>query len=393
MKRTPLYDWHVSSGARMIDFGGWEMPLQYTGIADEHMNVRKRVGMFDVSHMGDIIISGKGAGSLVGRLMTNDPAGMAVGKGIYGHILDDDGKIIDDAILYRVEEEAYLLVPNASMTRTVFDWIDKHRDGQDISDMTDAIACFAVQGPEAATLMERLTDQDLSSLKKFHFIMLSLGLDGQPKDVVTGLRPPLLNDKEVGIDPEEGGVWSGGPFGSRVMLSRTGYTGEDGFEVLCDPRSAVAIWSLIINMGRKHGLLPAGLGARDSLRMEMGYLLSGTDFDGSQSTVQTGPEWVIKWEHEFIGKEALRRDVQLGLPHLVAILLDDRGIPRHGHSLMKDGADVGHVTSGTLSPCLKKGIALGYVRPELSQPGTELTVAIRDMRVPSHVVRPPFVRK
>jgi aminomethyltransferase len=376
----------------MIDFGGWEMPLQYTGIADEHMNVRKRVGMFDVSHMGDIIISGKGVELLVGRLMTNDPAGMPVGKGIYGHILDDDGKIIDDVIVYRVREDTFLLVPNASMTGRVFDWIDKHREGQDLSDVTDAIACFAVQGPDAAALMQRLTGQDLSSLKRFHFTMLSLGLDGQPKDVVTGLRPPLLSDREVGIDAQEG-VWSGGPFGSRVMLSRTGYTGEDGFEVLCDARAAVAIWSLIINLGRRHGLLPAGLGARDSLRMEMGYLLSGTDFDGSQSTIQTGPEWVIKWGHDFIGKEALSRDAQLELPRLVAILLDDRGIPRHGYSLMKDGHDIGHVTSGTLSPCLRKGIGLGYVRPDLSEPGTVLTVAIRDMRVPSHVVRPPFVRK
>jgi aminomethyltransferase len=275
----------------------------------------------------------------------------------------------------------------------VFEWIDRHREGQDLSDVTDAIACFAVQGPEAAALMQRLTDQDLSSLKRFHFIMLSLRLDGQPKDVVTGLRPPLLNDREVGIDPEEGGVWSDGPFGTRVMLSRTGYTGEDGFEVLCDARAAVAIWNLIINLGRKHGLLPAGLGARDSLRMEMGYLLSGTDFDGGQSTVQTGPEWVIKWEHEFIGKAALLRDAQLGLPRLVALLLEDRGIPRHGHSLLSAGQDIGHVTSGTLSPCLRKGIALGYVKPEFSGPGTGLTVAIRDMRVPAHVVRPPFVRK
>jgi aminomethyltransferase len=377
----------------MIDFGGWEMPLQYTGIADEHINVRKRVGMFDVSHMGDIMIRGEGAGSLVARLMTNDPANMPVGKGLYGHILDDDGKIIDDTIVYRIQEDAYLMVPNASMTGAVFDWIDQHKNGQEISDVTDKIACFAVQGPEAAALLQRLTDQDLSSVKRFHFIMVSLELDGQPKDVVTGLRPPLLTDREVGMDPQEAGVWSGGPFGTRAMLSRTGYTGEDGFEVLCDAREAVAIWNLIINVGRTHGLLPAGLGARDSLRMEMGYLLSGTDFDGSQSTVQTGPEWVIKWEHEFIGKEALRRDAGLGLPKLAALLLDDRGIPRHGYSLIKDGQDIGHVTSGTLSPCLRKGIALGYVGQEVSAPGTQLTVAIRDMRVPAHVVRPPFVRK
>ena len=198
-----------------------EMPLQYTGIADEHRNVRKRVGMFDVSHMGDIVISGKGAASLVGRLMTNDPATMPVGKGIYGHILNDDGKIIDDTIVYRVQEDTYLMVPNASMTGTVFDWIEKHRDRQEVSDVTDQIACFAVQGPEAAALMERLTDRDLSSLKKFHFTTLSLDLGGQPRDVVTGLRPALLNDQEMGADPQEG-VWPGGPFGARVMLSAPG---------------------------------------------------------------------------------------------------------------------------------------------------------------------------
>jgi aminomethyltransferase len=177
------------------------------------------------------------------------------------------------------------------------------------------------------------------------------------------------------------------------MLSRTGYTGEDGFEVLCDSRAAVTIWNLIINAGRKHGLLPSGLGARDSLRLEMGYLLSGTDFDGSQSTVQTGPGWVIKWEHEFIGKAALRRDMNLDLPHLTALVLDGRGIPRHGYALLKEGQEIGHITSGTFSPCLKKGIALGYARHDLTEPGTGLSVTIRDMRVPAHVVRPPFVRK
>ena len=388
-----MYDWHVSAGARMIDFGGWQMPLQYTGIADEHVNVRKRVGIFDVSHMGDIIVRGKGAESLVARLMTNDPAGMPVGKGIYGHILDHEGKIIDDTIVYRIGDDSFLLVPNASMTGTVFEWINRQSTGQDVLDVTNQIACFAVQGPKAAPLLELLSNQDLSGVKRFHFVMVSLEVGGQPNDLLTGLRPSLLSDKEVGLGLQGEGVWAGGPFGGRVMLSRTGYTGEDGFEVLCDAREAVAIWNLIMNVGTKSGLLPAGLGARDSLRLEMGYLLSGTDFDGGQSTVQTGPAWAIKWEHDFIGKEALQRDAGLSLPRLAAVLLDDRGIPRHGYSLMSEGTEVGHVTSGTLSPCLKKGIVLGYVTPERSEPGTRLTVAIRDMRVPAHVVRPPFVRK
>ena len=393
MRRTPLYDWHVSSGARMINFGGWDMPLQYTSIAEEHLNVRKRVGVFDISHMGDIIIRGADAGSLIGRLMTNDPAGMPLGKGIYSHILDDNGKIIDDTITYRIQEDAYLLVPNASRTATVLEWIGRHRKGQEISDVTDEIACFAIQGPYAAALLQRLTKQDLSTVKRFHFTITSLEIDGQPMDLVPGLLPSPPNDRDVGPDPEEAGVWPSGPFGSRVMLSRTGYTGEDGFEVLCDARAAVAIWGLILQVGRGYGILPAGLGARDSLRMEMGYLLSGTDFDGSQSTVQTGPDWVVKWDHEFIGKAALRRDADLGLPRLTALVLDDRGIPRHGYPVLKEGKDIGHITSGTLSPCLKKGIALGYVKPEFSGPGTELIVAIRDMRVPAHVVMPPFVRK
>ena len=377
----------------MIDFGGWEMPLQYTGITDEHLNVRKRAGIFDVSHMGDVIIRGKGAGYLVSRMITNDPAGMQVGKGIYAHILDDAGKIIDDTIIYRVEEDAYLMVPNASRTERVFAWVSRHRTDQEVLDVTEEIACFAVQGPEAVALLQRLTDQDLSTVKRFHFIMTSLQIDGQPKDAVTGLRPSPLADQEKRNEPGPTSAWSGGPLGSRVMLSRTGYTGEDGFEVLCDAREAIALWNLIINSGQEHGLLPAGLGARDSLRLEMGYLLSGTDFDGSQSTVQTGPEWAIKWDHEFIGKEALRRDAGLRLPRLVALMLDDRGIPRHGYSILGNGKEIGHITSGTLSPCLKKGIALGYLTPEHSEPGTVLKVAIRDMRVPAHVVKPPFVRK
>jgi aminomethyltransferase len=388
-----LYDWHVSSGARMINFGGWEMPLQYTGIADEHINVRQRAGIFDVSHMGDIIVRGKGAASLVSQLMTNDPAGMPVGKGIYGHILDDQGKIIDDTIAYRILDDSYLFVPNASMTGTVLEWILKHRTDQEVLDVTEAISCFAVQGPEAAALLQSLTDHDLSTVKRFHFIMTFLGIADQPKEWENGPRPTVPTDEEVGLVLPEDGVWPGGPVGTRVMLSRTGYTGEDGFEVLCDSRAAATVWNLIINAGGKHGLLPAGLGARDSLRLEMGYLLSGTDFDGSQSTVQTGPGWVIKWEHEFIGKAALRRDMNLDLPHLTALVLDGRGIPRHGYALLKEGQEIGHITSGTFSPCLKKGIALGYARHDLTEPGTGLSVTIRDMRVPAHVVRPPFVRK
>jgi aminomethyltransferase len=388
-----LYDWHVSSGARMIEFGGWDMPLQYTGIADEHINVRNRVGIFDVSHMGDIIVRGEGAGSLVGRIMTTDPTGLPVGKGIYGHILDDDGKIIDDVIAYHIQEDAYLLVPNASRTGDVFEWIEGHQNGQELLDVTEAISCFAVQGPKAEALLELLTGRDLSTVKRFHFIMTPLEIEGPSKDLVTGLRPSPMNDMAIGKHLEKTGALPGGPIGSRVMLSRTGYTGEDGFEVLCDARVAVAVWNRILDAGRMYGILPAGLGARDSLRLEMGYLLSGTDFDGSQSTVQTGPDWVIKWDHEFIGRDALRRDTGLGLPRLVALVLDDRGIPRHGHSLLKEGRDIGHITSGTFSPCLKYGIALGYVKPELSEPGTALTVAIRDMRVPAHVVRAPFIRK
>ena len=361
----------------MIDFGGWEMPLQYTGIADEHVNVRKRVGIFDVSHMGDIVIRGKGALALVSRMITNDPAGMPIGKGIYGHILDDAGKIIDDTIVYRISDQAYLMVPNASTTGAVFEWVSRHRTDQDVTDVSGSIACFAVQGPNALELMQRLTGQDLSSLKRFHFIMAALEIDGRPKDIVS---------------PSDG-IWPGGPLGSWVMLSRTGYTGEDGFEVLCDAREAVPIWKLIINGGKRSGILPTGLGARDSLRLEMGYLLSGTDFDGSQSTAQTGPNWVVKLNHDFIGRAALMRDQGLELPRLTALILDDRGIPRHGYPLMSGGLEVGHITSGTLSPCLKKGIAMGYLEPGSTAPGTPLTVAIRDMRVPAHVVRPPFVRK
>jgi aminomethyltransferase len=259
-------------------------------------------------------------------------------------------------------------------------------------DVTDTISCFAVQGPKAETLLELLTGQDLSTVKRFHFIMTSLGVEDPLKEIDTGPRPSSMNDNSIGT-AEKTGAWPGGPIGNRVMLSRTGYTGEDGFEVLCDGQVAVKVWKRILDVGRIFGIQPAGLGARDSLRLEMGYLLSGMDFDGNQSTVQTGPVWVIKWDHEFIGRDALLRDAGLDLPRLVAIILDDRGIPRHGHFLLKEDRDIGHITSGTFSPCLKYGIALGYVKPELSEPGTALTVAIRDMRVPAHVVRPPFVRK
>lgn len=366
MRRTPLYEEHLASGARMVDFAGWEMPIQYQGIIDEHLAIRSRAGIFDVSHMGDVLISGPNAKDLLLRLLTNDISKLPVWKALYSHILNERGKIIDDTIVYRLGEEEYLLIPNAATTDRVVEWIEEHRSSEVVENISSRVACIALQGPMAVNILQRLTSEDVPSIYHFTCRFLDLGT-------------------KVSGDV----IWNG-----KALVARTGYTGEDGFEIMLDSSLAVEVWRKLLSAGRQDGLVPAGLGARDTLRLEMGYLLSGTDFDGSQSSVQTGPSWVIKWDHDFIGREALRADAANGsLPRLACIQLESKGIPRHGYYIMHDGKVVGHVTSGTFSPSLRRGIAMGYLPPELAKEGQEVGIAIRNERVPAKVVRPPFLKR
>jgi aminomethyltransferase len=382
MHKTPLHDQHVALGAKMVWFAGWDMPIQYTSIIDEHMAVRDRSGAFDVSHMGDFIIRGQGAGDLVNTLCTNDIQGQPVGRCVYAHILDDQGRILDDTIVTVLGEDEYFMVPNAATTAKIRKWVEGHLHGQEFYDMSMDLATIAVQGPTAKDVVAELTSADLSSLKFFWsgFIRMDriVAKVSNPTTMLLKGRMPM----------------NGPGDGIMAFVSRTGYTGEDGFEIVCENADAVAVWNAVLERGRAFGLKPIGLGARDTLRLEKALLLSGTDFDGSQTSLQTGPGWVIDWKHDFIGKQPLLQQKAAGdYDKLVCMLVEERGIPRHGYDIMTGGKQIGTVTSGTLSPVLKKGIAMGYVPLAIAKTATELQIKIRDNPVTAEIVKPPFVKR
>jgi aminomethyltransferase len=382
MKRTPLYDAHVALGAKMVEFGGWEMPIRYTTILDEHRAVRERAGMFDVSHMGDLIVRGPGAEGSLRELLTNDIKDLAVGKGIYAHLLNEQGKIIDDAITFRLGEEVFLLIPNASHAEGICEWLTSHVRNAGVTDVTERLACIALQGPKASEVLQRLTSQDLGRIKHLRGDLVDLRISAAADDGERRFLPDLC------------ALPSPAPGTVQCYVTRSGYTGEDGFEILLESSMARALWEELLTGGKDLGVQPAGLGARDLLRLEMGYLLSGTDFDGSQTSLETGPEWVIKWDHRFIGREALLKQKDCAMfRKLVGIELLEKGIPRHGYPLTFNHREVGKVTSGSLSPILNRGIALAYVNLDHAKEGDEIEVTIRDSSVKAQVVRPPFIRR
>lgn len=382
VKRTPLYGEHVALGAKMVPFAGWEMPIQYTSVLDEHMTVRSRCGLFDVSHMGNVVVRGAGAGELVGMLMTNDVVNVPPGRCVYSHVLDEDGAILDDTIVTSIGPEEFLMVPNAATTEKMLGWVGRHARGQEVLNLSDSLATIAVQGPGAERAVNGLTTAGLSGLRPFWAVFAALDrIAGGGK----GASSPLLRDRQM---------VNAGAEGVPALVSRTGYTGEDGFEIVCENDAATTVWRALMQKGVDAGVKPIGLGARDTLRLEKGLLLSGTDFDGTQTTLQTGPRWVLDWDRDFIGRRALEQQRAAGgYPVLVGMVLKDKGIPRHGYGIVSDDDDIGVVTSGTLSPVLRVGIALGYVPSELSSPGTALEVRIRERLVSAQVAETPFVRR
>jgi len=382
MFRTPLHERHIALGAKMVWFAGWDMPIQYSSIIDEHMTVRQKSGAFDVSHMGDFLIRGNGAGDLVDRICTNNVAGAPAGRCVYAHILDDQGRILDDTIVTVLANNEFLMVPNAATTPKIWKWVEVHKGQVETLDMSKDLAAIAVQGPTAKDVLAELTSADLSTMKFFWGDFMRL-------DKVNGGKSapntPLLKNRKMRNGPGAGIV---------AFMSRTGYTGEDGFEIVCENADAVAVWDSVLGKGRAFGLKPAGLGARDTLRLEKGLLLSGTDFDGSQTSLQTGPNWCIDWNHDFIGKQALMGQRLSGdYDRLVCLLGKDRGIPRHGYDIISEGERIGVVTSGTLSPVLKQGIAMGYVPLKMAAPGLALQVKVRENFMNAVIVKPPFVKR
>ena len=395
MKRTPLYQEHVELGAKLISFAGWEMPVFYSSVIEEHVAVRRSAGIFDISHMGDLIIRGEDAKGLIRRLITNELEGVEAGRAVYGHVLNEEGRIIDDVIVNHWREGEYLMVPNAATTDRVFAWVNEHRTTQEVINVSERLACIALQGPKAAEILADLTFFDLSTLKRMSGAFMELFAEGQGiSKLIGGFRPSGFLCDIVPLQCRPGTKGTLGDFSETCFVSRTGYTGEDGFEILLERDSAPALWRLLLHIARARGIAPCGLGARDTLRLEMGYLLSGTDFDGTQTSLQTGPRWVIKPDHDFIGKGALaRQQATDDYERLVCLEIIERGIPRHGYIIHAGGEVVGKITSGTLSPCLRKGIAMGYVRPPYHLQGTELEIAIRGASVNAKVVSAPFYRR
>ncbi|MFY0578477.1 glycine cleavage system aminomethyltransferase GcvT [Cystobacter fuscus] len=358
-RRTPLNDAHRALGARMVDFAGWDMPVQYSSVIAEHEAVRNAVGLFDVSHMGEIEFSGPGALETANRLITNDLSRCADGQALYAGLLNEQGGFVDDVVAYRFSPERILIVVNASNKDKDFAWMLARAEGVKPVDRSDDYAQIAVQGPKAAALVQRLTPVDLTKIGTYRFA--------------------------------EGPV-----AGHACIVSRTGYTGEDGFELYCAPGDAEALWKALLQEGQADGVKPCGLGARDSLRTEMKFALYGNDIDDAHTALEAGLGWICKLDKAggFIGRDALAKQKAEGLQRkLVGFEVTGSGIPRHGYPLLKDGQRVGEVTSGTQGPSVKKPIGMGYVPVELSTEGSTFDVEIRGRAVPAVVVKTPFWKK
>ena len=357
LKHTPLHEEHVRLNGRMVPFAGYAMPVQYpAGIVKEHQAVRNDAGLFDVSHMGEFEVRGPQALELVQHLLTNDVSRLGVGQAQYTVLCQPDGTALDDCIVYRFDDH-YMVVVNAANLEKDRAWFQKAADGFDVefTDRSEAFALLALQGPKAQQVLSRLTDVDLDAIRFYHF--------------------------------EQGDV-----AGKEAVISRTGYTGEDGFELYLAAVDAAEVWRALLEAGEEDGLLPAGLGARDSLRLEVGYILYGNDLDERRTPLEAGLGWVVKLDKgEFIGRDALASQKEEGLTEkLVGFVLEERGFPRQGYEIRYGGEPVGEVTSGVLSHSTGKGVGMGYVPVEASKPGTSIEIVIRDRAIPAEVVRPPF---
>jgi aminomethyltransferase len=356
-KRTPLYAVHCQLGARLIQFGGWEMPVSYRGILEEHQAVRTHAGLFDVSHMGEIEISGPGAEAALQYLTLNDVRPLQAYQLQYSALCNQAGGLLDDLTVCRLASDRFLLIVNAANITKDFRWITQHLGpGARADDRSEAQALLALQGPEAETILQRLSAAPLGLLPYYH--ALATQVDGHA-----------------------------------ALVSRTGYTGEDGFEVLVEAAHAVELWQAIMQAGQAHGLLPVGLGARDTLRLEARYLLYGQDMDETTNPFEVGLGWITKLDKgEFIGRDALIRLKATGVQRrMIGFLMQERGIPRAHYQVMQDEQVIGEVTSGTMSPTLGQAIGTALVRSTSGKIGSTIAVEIRHKAVPARVVPAPFV--
>jgi aminomethyltransferase len=357
LRRTPLYEKHVALGARIVPFAGYEMPIQYEGIVAEHRAVRSAAGLFDLSHMGEFVFQGRGAGALVDRLVSSDIAGLAVGQARYGLLTNERGTIVDDVIVYRTADTEYLMVVNAANIAKDRTHVLAHL-AKDVvfDDRSLETALVAIQGPRAVGILGPKTNADLRGLPAFG----------------------VVGTQVAGIS---------------ATVARTGYTGEDGFEVFVPGSAAERVWDALLAAGGPAGMKPIGLGARDTLRLEARFSLYGNEIDETTNPIEAGLGWTCKLDKDFVGRDQIAAKKAQGPSRKIAGLVVEGGVARHGHEVATGGEVVGRVTSGTYGPTVEKNIALAYVPAALSKVGTALAVRIRDKDVPATVVKTPFYRR
>jgi aminomethyltransferase len=354
----PLNDLHVKLGGKMVPFAGYNMPVRYSSDIEEHMAVRKSVGVFDVSHMGEFKVKGPHALDLIQRVTSNDASKLTDGQAQYSCLPNDKGGIVDDLIVYKIKDNDYLIVVNASNIEKDWNWISKfNTKGAEMKNISDEICLFAVQGPKATATLQKLTSTDLSSIKYYHFAIGELA-----------------------------GV-------TNVIISNTGYTGAGGFEIYVNKNHAEKVWNSIFEAGKEFDIKPIGLGARDTLRLEMGFCLYGNDIDDSTSPIEAGLGWITKFTKEFTNAAQIKLHKEQGVQRkLVGFKMIDKGIPRHDYVLKDDkGNTIGKVTSGTMSPMLNVGIGLGYVAVAHATPGSEIFVDVRGKSLRAQVTKLPFI--
>jgi aminomethyltransferase len=362
LKRTPLFEVYKEYGGKTIDFGGWELPVQFSSIKEEHEAVRTKAGLFDVSHMGEIEVKGPESLAYLQKMMTNDVSKLKNGGAQYTAMCYENGGTVDDLLVYKLEDDHYLLVVNASNIEKDYEWLKDHLDGEvEIDNLSEGMAQLALQGPAAETVLQKLSSEhELSNIGFFKF------------------------NQEVDLN------------GKKAIVSRTGYTGEDGFEIYCKSEDVISIWNDILETGKTDGVIPCGLGARDTLRFEANLALYGQELSPDISPLEAGIGFAVKLnkEEDFIGKSALKEQKENGIPRkLVGIEMVDRGIPRHGYPVYKGDAKIGEVTTGTQSPTLKKNIGLALIDARETEIGNEVEVEIRGKRLKAAVSATPFYKR
>jgi aminomethyltransferase len=361
MKETPLTNVHLSLGAKMAEFAGYNMPISYVGVKDEHMAVRNTVGVFDVSHMGEFIYKGEGAEALIQKVTSNDVSKLVPGQAQYSCLPNGEGGIIDDLLVYKLQDGNWMLVVNASNIEKDWNWIESHNDGVESFNVSDKTALLAVQGPKAIEVLQPHVDYDLSKIEYYHFHKADF----------------------AGIE--------------KVLVSNTGYTGSGGFEIYFDNKDATPIWNAVMESGAEFNIQPCGLAARDTLRLEMGFCLYGNDIGDQTSPLEAGLGWITKLkneENQFTGRDKVLALKQAGIKRrLVGFELIDRGIPRKDYEITNaEGNHIGIVTSGTMGPAVEKAIGMGYVEVGHHTPGSEIFIEVRGKLLKAEVVRPPFYK-